>query len=114
MRTTTQAAAVMIDHDIHRGSSANSILKLRRLISSLIDEVNSLDHSSLPLPEEFFSGNCDHIEFYEEVKRFEIALIKAALKKSDGHQLRAAQLLNLNPSTLNSKIKQYELRHLVL
>jgi len=49
------------------------------------------------------------IDFYEEVKRFETELIFQALTHSGGHQLRAAQMLNMNPSTLNAKIKQYNI-----
>ena len=49
------------------------------------------------------------INFYEEVRRFEIDLIRTALKLSGGSQTRAARLLHLNPTTLNSKIKYYDI-----
>jgi DNA-binding protein Fis len=49
----------------------------------------------------------DGIDFYEEVKRFEIDLIQSALSHTDGNQVRAARLLNMKVTTLNSKIKQY-------
>ena len=39
--------------------------------------------------------------------RFEIDLIKRALLQTAGHQGRAARLLNLRATTLNSKIKHY-------
>lgn len=47
------------------------------------------------------------INFYDEVKRFEIDLIRRALDQTGGHQSRAARLLGLNATTLNSKIKTY-------
>jgi DNA-binding NtrC family response regulator len=47
------------------------------------------------------------IDLFQEVKRFEINLIKLALDQTRGHQARAARLLNINPTTLNSKIKAY-------
>jgi DNA-binding NtrC family response regulator len=47
------------------------------------------------------------IDFYEEVTRFEVDLIKRALMHTGGHQGRAARLLNLKITTLNSKIKHY-------
>jgi transcriptional regulator with GAF, ATPase, and Fis domain len=103
-----------VDINIHKGTSAPSILKLRHLISSLINEVDTLDRSFVPITEAFFTAECDGICFYEEVERFEIALIKAALQRTNGHQVRAARLLNLNPTTLNAKIRQYELKHLVV
>lgn len=88
------------------GTSASSISKLRRLISELMNEVESLDEKSLNLST---GNNGETIDFYEETKRFEIALIKRALRQTNGHQVLAARLLNLNPTTLNAKIKQYRL-----
>lgn len=49
-------------------------------------------------------------DFYEEVRRFEIALIKRALKQTNGNQAGAARLLGLNQPTLHGKIKQYGIR----
>ena len=49
------------------------------------------------------------VSFYEEVKRFEIDLIRRALEQTGGHQSRAARLLGLNATTLNSKIKGYNI-----
>ncbi|MGI8545051.1 MAG: sigma-54-dependent transcriptional regulator [Aridibacter sp.] len=49
------------------------------------------------------------IAFYDEVKKFEIDLIQRALDQTAGHQSRAARLLGLNATTLNSKIKSYNL-----
>lgn len=49
------------------------------------------------------------VNFYDEVKRFEIDLIRRALEQTAGHQSRAAQLLGLNATTLNSKIKSYNI-----
>jgi len=50
------------------------------------------------------------VSFYDEVKRFEIDLIRRALEQTGGHQSRAARLLGLNATTLNSKIKSYHIR----
>ena len=49
------------------------------------------------------------INFYDEVRRFEIDLIRRALDQTAGHQSRAARLLGMNPTTLNSKIKTYNI-----
>lgn len=49
------------------------------------------------------------VNFYDEVKSFEIDLIRRALDQTAGHQSRAAQLLGLNATTLNSKIKAYNI-----
>ncbi|HEX8098434.1 MAG TPA: helix-turn-helix domain-containing protein, partial [Pyrinomonadaceae bacterium] len=49
------------------------------------------------------------INFYDEVRRFEIELIRRALEQTGGHQSRAARLLGMNATTLNSKIKTYNI-----
>jgi DNA-binding NtrC family response regulator len=49
------------------------------------------------------------VTLYDEVKKFEIDLIQRALDQTTGHQSRAARLLGLNATTLNSKIKSYNL-----
>jgi len=51
------------------------------------------------------------IDFYGEVERFETALIKLALDQTAGNQARAAQLLGLRATTLNSKIKGYSIEY---
>ncbi len=50
------------------------------------------------------------ISFYDEVNRFQIDLIRRALEITGGHQSRAAKLLGLNTTTLNSKIRYYNIR----
>jgi DNA-binding NtrC family response regulator len=49
------------------------------------------------------------VNFYEEVRKFEMDLIQRALNQTNGHQSRAARLLGLNATTLNSKIKTYNI-----
>lgn len=50
------------------------------------------------------------ISFYDEVARFEVSLIRKAMDLTSGHQSRAAKLLGLNATTLNSKIKTYNIK----
>lgn len=50
------------------------------------------------------------ISFYDEVSRFEIELIRRALELTGGHQSKAAKLLGMNNTTLNSKIKVYNIK----
>lgn len=49
------------------------------------------------------------IDFYEEVKRFEVDLIQRALSCTRGNQVRAARLLKMKVTTLNTKIKHYDI-----
>lgn len=47
------------------------------------------------------------VDFYAEVERFETGLIRLALDQTHGNQARAAKLLHIKPTTLNTKIKLY-------
>jgi DNA-binding NtrC family response regulator len=63
------------------------------------------DGASLSVPLDIGRG----VNFYDEVRRFEIDLIRRALEQTSGHQSRAARLLGMNATTLNSKIKTYNI-----
>lgn len=61
---------------------------------------------------EGFSADVDlsrGVNFYDEVRKFEMDIIRRALEQTGGHQSRAARLLGLNATTLNSKIKTYNI-----
>ena len=49
------------------------------------------------------------VNFYDEVKKFEIDLIRRALEQTGGHQSRAARLLGIKATNLKSKIKTYNI-----
>jgi DNA-binding protein Fis len=49
------------------------------------------------------------IDFYSEVQQFETSLIRLALDYTGGNQAQAARVLGLKPTTLNSKMKLYEI-----
>lgn len=67
--------------------------------------VSSHDRASLTAVQDIGRG----VNFYDEVRRFEIDLIRRALERTGGHQSRAARLLGMNATTLNSKIKTYNI-----
>jgi transcriptional regulator with GAF, ATPase, and Fis domain len=83
-------------------STRNNISALKELTLRLLREVQSIGEVHMLSLE----GGLD---FYDEVSRFEIDLIKRALRQTAGHQGRAARLLNLKVTTLNSKIKHYNI-----
>ncbi|HKG61242.1 MAG TPA: helix-turn-helix domain-containing protein [Pyrinomonadaceae bacterium] len=51
----------------------------------------------------------DGIDFYDEIERYEIELIRSALNQCGGNQAQAAKLLHLKSTTLNAKMKHYGL-----
>jgi DNA-binding NtrC family response regulator len=49
------------------------------------------------------------VDFYQEVTKFEVELIRQALVYTKNNQRAAARLLGLKTTTLNSKVKTYNL-----
>jgi DNA-binding NtrC family response regulator len=77
---------------------------MRELIVSLQGEVENLQMINLPEMDEDF-------DFYREVERYERKLIENALRMCGGSQVKAARLLKMKPTTLNSKMKVLRLLH---
>lgn len=73
---------------------------LRETVLQLLDEVESL---AISRPIDIKRG----ARFSDEVRQFEVSLIRTALGRTSGSQTRAARLLGLKPTTLNAKIKRY-------
>ena len=86
--------------------------RIREMATVLLDEAASLEceaalaeASAAPNKLDLNSG----IDFFEEVRRFEMRLISRALELTGGNQARAARMLGLGTTTLNYKIKAYEM-----
>ena len=77
---------------------------LKELTLTLLKEVESLKGDGNK-----FEGR-PGVDFMDEVRRFEVELIRWALMHTGGHQRRAARMLNLKVTTLNAKIKRYGIR----
>jgi DNA-binding NtrC family response regulator len=87
------------------GKLRDKIETMRMLALELASEVDLLGGAQSP---DLDAG----IDLQEEVKAFEIALIRRALFKSGYCQAKAARLLRVNPTTLAYKIKTYEIEFL--
>jgi transcriptional regulator with GAF, ATPase, and Fis domain len=70
-------------------------LTLLEAVDSLRSAEKSRDHS---------------VRLHDEVQRFEAHLIRTALERTGGNQARAARLLGVKHTTLNAKIKRYQIR----
>ena len=81
---------------------SHRIAALRDLTLTLLREVEALGGSQ---SQEMKRS----INLQEEMRRFEIDLIRYALRQTGGHQVRAARLLGLKVTTLNSKIIRYKI-----
>jgi DNA-binding NtrC family response regulator len=56
-------------------------------------------------------SNATAVDFYTEVRRFESFLIRNALRQTRGSQVKAARLLQMHETTLNSKLKTLKIDH---
>ena len=95
-------AEVSEDHDQAAAAAQDTLRLLKQLTTELQQGLEALGGPPTP---DFEQG----LDFYQEVRRFEIALIRRALTFMKGHQGKAAQLLNLNKSTLSAKMQRYEI-----
>jgi DNA-binding NtrC family response regulator len=91
------------------------LLAVKDLAGLLLNELNSAVGSE----ESTAAGMSDYVEklysgagvnYYQELRQFEVELIRCALALTGGKQARAARLLGLKTTTLNTKIKQFNIQ----
>ncbi len=87
-------------------NSINVVDQLATLRKTVKDILHEMDAKARPVQIDAENG----IDFYDTVARFEVQLIESALEMAGGRQNRAATLLRMRRSTLNSKMKQLNMR----
>lgn len=104
-------------HQFNRGSGTDfnlQLLALKDLANYLLDQLNSV----IPADSIVDGGTGNYLEklnsgaginYYHELQQFETELIRCALLLTNGKQIAAARLLGLNPTTLNAKIKHFNI-----
>ena len=103
-RTEGQSSSDGVSAVIHlqEASIDNRIETLREIALTLLEKLDSLQ-SARP-------GSSDgSVKLSDEVQRFEIDLIRSALDRTGGNQVRAARLLGVKPTTLNAKLKRFKI-----
>jgi DNA-binding NtrC family response regulator len=99
VRATDVAGAALLRSEI---AMDNRLTTLREVALTLLREVESLRVSQ---PANTKRG----VQLHSEVRRFEVDLIRSALGRTGGNQTRAAELLGVKITTLNTKIKRYKI-----
>jgi len=94
--TSRQAANLLRDEAFESRLSS-----LRDVAVELLNAVDYLKQTT--------STNDQKLNLEDEVRKFETDLIRAALVRTGGNQARAARLLGVKHTTLNAKIKRYQL-----
>ena len=92
----------------------DNILAIGNVVTSLSDAVNVLQTLKDVETNQLFKNfelnfPKDGIDFYKAKKLYEINLIEQALRATRGHQAKAAKLLKMRTSTLNSFIKRHKI-----
>jgi DNA-binding NtrC family response regulator len=97
---------------MRKGAPAERLEKIKGMASALLQEAESLDHENALAEASATVNNLNvrsGVNFFDEVRRFEMRLIGRALELTGGNQARAARMLGLGTTTLNYKIKSYEM-----
>src|SRR2546423_15068200 len=94
--TSRQAANLLRDEAFESRLSS-----LRDVAVELLTVVDYLKQTT--------STSDQRLNLDDEVKKFEADLIRAALVRTGGNQARAARLLGVKHTTLNAKVKRYQL-----
>jgi len=90
-----------------RISSLHKLVEeLRQSAEHVTLSFESLGLSDLPLTS---LDEVSELDFYSEVRRFEIFLIRNALRHAQGSQVKAARLLKMHETTLNTKLKNFNI-----
>ena len=74
---------------------------LRILAVSLLKQIETIEDEN--------NGGSSELNLHDHVQQFEAALIRSALEKTGGRQRRAARLLGVKVTTLNTKIKRHNI-----
>ena len=91
---------------------AERLEKIKDMASTLLQEAESLHHENALAEASAEVDNLNprsKVNFFDEVRRFEMRLIGRALELTGGNQARAARMLGLGTTTLNYKVKSYEM-----
>lgn len=108
LRKSTLASGPTVQLRVAKRPTQDRVQRILELAFSLLGETEALGRDKAFTEASLQLKSLDlgeGIDFYKEVERFETGLIKLALDHTHGCQAKAARLLGIKPTTLNSKIK---------
>jgi DNA-binding NtrC family response regulator len=85
------------------GLSEVRLSSLKILVTTLLGQIENLE-------KQIATEGPSELNLQHEVHQFEAALIRSALARTGGRQRRAARLLGVKVTTLNTKIKRHKIK----
>ncbi len=89
-----------IEHKLLDRSNTPRMSRLKQLLNKLQEELAAVNEAA----QAKFSANFD---LHQQTRNFEIDMIRHALYLTNNNQQRAARMLGIKYTTLNSKVKRY-------
>jgi len=99
MYTRQNPNLAYIERKMWQQASTPRIGIVKQLLNKLLNELETVDESERVNLNENFN-------LYEQMKNFESDIIRQALFLTDNNQRLAAQMLGINYTTLNAKMKR--------
>jgi transcriptional regulator with GAF, ATPase, and Fis domain len=100
--TAEVTAAPATNANVKRSRAVDCRLSsLKVLAMTLLNEIEALENCT--------TDEVPELNLQTEVRRFEAELIRNALVRTGGKQRRAARLLGMKVTTLNTKIRRYKI-----
>lgn len=100
MDTRQKPNNAVIERELWKYSSTPRISIVKQLLNKLLVELETVNES-----EKVSFG--ENFNLYEQIKNFEIDMIRYALYLTNNNQSRAARMLGIKNTALNMKIKRY-------
>ncbi len=108
MANKSNAGKFMVNYSSNVKTAADNeqIESIKSITNLLLRKIEALESE---LPEVTIEPSDRGSNLYEVITSFEKKLIRDALRATNWSQKRAAQILGIKPTTLNAKIKRYEI-----
>jgi DNA-binding NtrC family response regulator len=106
---TLQYSPITGDSEADLDRHIEQLVMIARALSSEIETLQRELDPERPKYTGLVELDDEGIDFYSEIERYEIDLIRSALDRCGGNQTHAARLLHLKATTLNAKLKHYGL-----
>ena len=104
MYTRQNPNLAYIERRMWQQSTTPRIGIVKQLLNKLLNELETVNENERVNLDENFN-------LYEQMKNFEMDIIRQALYLTDYNQRLAAQMLGINYTTLNAKMKRFGIGH---